>query len=268
MAEIKAIKAESQLAEEEQKLMLKEAQGVETEGDLERLREIELEKIGIKAQAELEKTDLIKNARERELAEQKVASKLQLDVQKAQSAQEIAEEKRKQQLKAQIQATTIQTTRNFLSAGITLAKQGSSAQKALMSADALMATYSAATQALKAPPGPPWSFALAGSTIAMGLANVAKINSQSFATGGVVGGFTGASLGPDNTIAQVRTGEMVLTGNEQKNLFEDIRSGGGGEKIEELKDAIMNQPIILQVDNKEIARAVRDAQRDGFQVSA
>lgn len=268
MAELDAIRSESVLAEEERRLLLKEAQGLQVEGDLEQLRNIELAKIEIKANAEMEKAALIKDAKERRLAEDKIQAKLEMDLIKTQSAQEIAEEKKKQALKAQIQAMSIQTTRNFLSTGISLAKQGSSAQKALMSADALVATYAAATQALKAPPGPPWSFALAGSTVAMGLANVAKINSQSFATGGVVGGFTGASMGPDNTIAQVRTGEMILTGNEQKNLFQDIRTGGGSEKIDNLTDAIMNQPIIVQVDNKEIARAVRDAQRDGFKVSA
>lgn len=53
-----------------------------------------------------------------------------------------------------------------------------------------------------------------------------------FASGGVVGGFMGASRGSDNTSAAVglREGEMVLNADQQRNLFESINSGklGGG----------------------------------------
>lgn len=53
-----------------------------------------------------------------------------------------------------------------------------------------------------------------------------------FASGGVVGGFGGASMGRDNTSAQVglREGEMILNAQQQKTLFDTIDGGrmGGG----------------------------------------
>lgn len=40
-----------------------------------------------------------------------------------------------------------------------------------------------------------------------------------FATGGVVGGFVGATMGPDDTMASLRRGEMVLNAEQQRKLF-------------------------------------------------
>ena len=53
----------------------------------------------------------------------------------------------------------------------------------------------------------------------------AKALAKGFETGGVIGGFQGATMGRDNTVASVRTGEMVLNANQQKTLFE-IANGG------------------------------------------
>lgn len=51
-----------------------------------------------------------------------------------------------------------------------------------------------------------------------------------FASGGVVGGFNGASAGRDNTSASVglREGEMILNAQQQKNMFDAINSGNLG----------------------------------------
>lgn len=273
-AEITMINQERDLAEEERQLRIKEAQGLANEEDFIRLNDIEAQKISIRANAELEKTALIKNSRERELAEQKLAAKTELDLEKLQTKQIIAEKKRRKAQEDAIQQAKLSTARNFLGAGIALAKEGSVAQKGLMIADATISTYAAATKALAAPPGPPWSVALASSIVALGLANVAKIAGVGFQNGGVVGGFNGSSVGPDNTIAQVRTGEMILNSSQQRNLFDQINSGelrGENSSVERLSNSIemiASQPIVVQVDNKEIARAVRDAGRDGFRVSA
>jgi hypothetical protein len=51
---------------------------------------------------------------------------------------------------------------------------------------------------------------------------------EHFAGGGVIGGMTGATKGKDNTIAAVRTGEMILNASQQKNLFDMANNGGGG----------------------------------------
>lgn len=276
IAEINMLRAEQEIAEQERALLIKESQGLATEDDLVVLQELEATKISIRAQGELAKSDLLKTARERELAEQKIAVKTSLDLEKLETKQTIDEIKRRKMLEDQISRAKLQTAGNFINAGLALAKEGSGAQKVLLTANAAMATYSAASQALAAPPGPPWSFALAASTVAMGLANVAKINGVGFANGGVVGGFVGATPGPDNTTAAasnigLRTGEMVLTSTDQKTLFDNIRSGqagGGSEGMSEAVMALASQPIIVQIDNKEVARATRDAQRDGFQVAS
>lgn len=269
-AELKLLREQTALAEEEAELRKKEAQGIATEQDLEALRNIELMKIDIIAQSELEKAALIADAEKRSQETKRINAKYGLDIARATAKQEVDIEKAKAAQKAAVQKSVIQTTQNFLAAGLTLAKQGSAEQKALATANALISTYSAANQALKAPPGPPWSFALAASTVAMGLANVAKINKESFATGGVVGGFSGASMGMDNTTANVRTGEMVLNGNQQRQLF-DVANGKGvsddlAGEIRMLRMDMQTQPVVVQVDGIEIARAVRDSREGGFSV--
>lgn len=55
----------------------------------------------------------------------------------------------------------------------------------------------------------------------------------SFATGGVVGGFNGATTGGDNTYIHARNGEMMLNARQQRNLFDMANSSGasGGIKV-------------------------------------
>jgi len=49
----------------------------------------------------------------------------------------------------------------------------------------------------------------------------------SFATGGVIGGFQGASMGGDNTYAHVRNGEMILNAKQQKAMFDQLNGYSG-----------------------------------------
>lgn len=80
---------------------------------------------------------------------------------------------------------------------------------------------------------------MAGLTAAAGAAQLAAIIGakpqppSGFWQGGVVGGFSGASMGRDNTSALVglREGEMVLNAQQQRNMFDAINSnrlGAGG----------------------------------------
>lgn len=73
----------------------------------------------------------------------------------------------------------------------------------------------------------PANLAALASTLAAVIAAIAqaKALAKGFETGGVIGGFKGATMGRDNTVASVRTGEMVLNANQQKTLFE-IANGG------------------------------------------
>lgn len=56
----------------------------------------------------------------------------------------------------------------------------------------------------------------------------------SYATGGIVGGASGASLGNDNTYAHVRRGEMILNAKQQRALWDMANgsSGGSGTNVE------------------------------------
>lgn len=56
------------------------------------------------------------------------------------------------------------------------------------------------------------------------IAQAKALATDGFYTGGVIGGFHGASMGPDNTVIAGRKGELVLNANQQRNLF-DIANG-------------------------------------------
>ena len=78
----------------------------------------------------------------------------------------------------------------------------------------------------------PANLAALASTLAAVIAAIAqaKALAKGFETGGVIGGFQGATMGRDNTVASVRTGEMVLNANQQKTLFE-IANGGAATSL-------------------------------------
>ncbi len=90
----------------------------------------------------------------------------------------------------------------------------------------IAATGALATLRAMADLGPIAGGILGGATVAAQTATWAmnKPEPPKFANGGVVGGFGGASMGGDNTMAHVRNGEMVLNANQQRELF-DIANG-------------------------------------------
>jgi len=110
----------------------------------------------------------------------------------------------------------------------------------------------AVTKALAAFP-PPFNLAAASAVGAAVAAQAAKVVGVSFATGGFINGEGGATAGPDNTMANLRRGEMVLNGDDQKTLFDAIKGGGlggGGD-------------IVIKIDEREIFRAVRNQINSG-----
>ena len=102
-----------------------------------------------------------------------------------------------------------------------LMKEGSIAQKVLLTAGVVMNTYAAAAAALAPPPigaGPVLGPILAGTAIVNGLASVAKINAVQFADGGRVpqGQNIPTQSNGDNVLATVKTGEVVLNQRQQQ----------------------------------------------------
>jgi len=106
----------------------------------------------------------------------------------------------------QIQAANLQAASNFVMAGAAIAKEGSETQKDLQAINAIISTYTAATQALSSPPGPPFTIPLAASVTALGLANVARIKGAKFANGGI---FKGGMPGIDSIPAVVQRNEII-----------------------------------------------------------
>jgi hypothetical protein len=188
------------------------------------------------------------------LQRKKIAAKAELDIAKSKSDAEIKIAKEQATREELIQRTKLQATQNFLNAGISLAKEGSEAQKALQLTSAIISTYTAATQAYSNPPGPPFTIPLAASVVAMGLSNVARITNAKFADGGFVD--SPSKVGDTNTIS-VNGDEFIANRSQQRNLLSAVAQG---------LMAIANRPVVVEIDGREIAVATRDQMKEGFAV--
>jgi len=144
-----------------------------------------------------------------------------------------------------------------LAAAIT--KKGTAEHKVMAIASATISTYAAAARAMVDYPYPA-NVAVAGLTTLAGLKNVKEITNASFATGGVVGGFNGATGGGDNTTANVRTGEMMLNASQQRTLFDIANKSASNSS----NGQVIEITSIVQVDEREIARSVRNQRLEGF----
>jgi hypothetical protein len=102
--------------------------------------------------------------------------------------------------------------------------------KAFATTQAVISTYLAAAQVMANPLMlDPFSKGLAmAATISMGLANVAKINGVKFAEGGIV---PGSSYSGDKVHAFVNSGEMILNGKQQANLFSTLNGSGNNNSF-------------------------------------
>lgn len=69
------------------------------------------------------------------------------------------------------------------------------------------------------------AFAAAGLTEALAAAASIKSATSGFANGGIIGG---SMMHGDNMLARVNSGEMILNGNQQSNLFNMINNGNNG----------------------------------------
>ena len=145
--------------------------------------------------------------------------------------------------------------------------------KAAALTEATIRTYQAANVALASAP-PPFGAALAAAVVTAGLLNVAKIASAkppsagSFASGGIV---PGNSLSGDNLTANVNSREAIFNLDQQKRLFaiaNGSANGSGGQdvvdRLDRLEQAILGQPIVVQIDGEAVATAVRTQVRGGF----
>jgi len=124
--------------------------------------------------------------------------------------------------------------------------------KRLAQVQALIDTFAGANKALASAP-PPFNFALAAAVTATGLANVTKIESQSFAQGGIV---QGVNRGQGDTVpAMLTPGEVILNQAQQENLA----GGMGGVTVNIQGDFLGSEE---QADK--LANIIEDRARLGF----
>ena len=217
-----AFRIEQEELQLERKIASGEIDEQERQESIAKLEALERKKLDIKTKAELDRTKLIKDAKTRQLKEEEIAAKKSVELEKLKTEAK----KREAANQELIEKTKLATANNFLQAGITLAKEGSNAQKALQITQATIAGFTAINSALANPPGPPFSIGLAASIGAVTAANVAKIAGAKFNQGGIVGGTPPANPNSDNVIAQVRSGELILN-EAQQNVIAGKLSGGG-----------------------------------------
>jgi hypothetical protein len=239
------------------------------EAELQRIMEFETQKKELEFQLAEEKAGLIEDralreaelskiGKERELAFSQIANKNLVDNEKLkyQNLQNQAfafkkfEDQTQKERVAGLQSNFSQIATLSQSGNRTLASIGKSAAIANATIDG----YAAVQKALASAP-PPINYALAAAVGTATAANVAKIAGVNFQEGGFVPP-VGATRGADNQLASIRTGEMVLNADDQKTLLNAIKSGnmGGGE-------------IVIQIDGRTIARAVRDQINNGFKLA-
>lgn len=106
-----------------------------------------------------------------------------------------------------------------------------------------------------------------GVATAIQLAAIASQKPPAMQDGGIV---PGNSYSGDRVMIRANSSEMVLNSRQQANLFNMANNGimttGGtsSEQINNLTDAINRQPIIVEIDGIQIAKAVRRSIQSGF----
>ena len=241
--------------------------------------EFEQKKLDITRQAELAKADLIQGEQKKALEKKKINDKFELASITLQNKKKLATEKQATKGKAQlaqeeqqIQASILQSTSSFLRTAGSMVKENSKEAKLLAIADATVQTYLGATRAFGTVPYPA-NFVAAGSVIAAGLANVAKITSAgNFRDGGVIQPLAGVSSGGDNLTANVNPGEVILNSQQAANTLFQLannpqgqnQSGGLSQDAQAIIRAFENRPVVLVANDTELARSVSRGVIDGI----
>lgn len=232
--------------------------------ELDALIEFEVAKIDASLQAEIEKTKLIQDEKARRDALDTIEFKKATQVRKLDAKRDLDGKKAQLALEQTFQNQKNAIISSSFGLASALAKDGSKTQFFIQKAAALAEIALARGKAIGLIPAQtaliPYPASLAASAqllananiqAGIGAATVAATAIKGFANGGVVGG---ATSGPDDQVATVRTGELILNAQQQKSLFDAINGGnlgGGGD-------------VVVQIDGREIARATRNQIRSGF----
>ena len=259
----------TRIAEEDARIREREARDEQTVGDIEKLQALEDQKLQIAADAQTAKNNLLNDGRLKDLAQEKVIEDLKLKRAIKNGKDKVALEKRRiavQRAIAQQEIGIAKSTADLIGA---VSKDGSKvaflAQKAAAIAGSIVNTNLAFTKAQVVDP----TGAL-GARIkiqgAIATAAIAASAIKGFQNGGFVGG---ASRVGDNNIIRVNSDEAVLNTRQQREFMRVANGQGGGSsndemiaKIDQLISAVSSQPVSVQIDGREVFRAVRNEAQD------
>lgn len=233
----------------EQEIAEKERYGVKTAEDIQALQDFEFAKTQLQYDAAIARANQLGTVEEKEAAKKKALLDKQLK-----DGKTAADENKK------LLDQEIKDEQAFFSAAISLSssknkelamigKAAALGELAIKTPQAIASSYAFGTKAGGPVLGAVFG-AIAGAAMAQQAARIAGVSG--FANGGVVG----ATSGPDNTLATVRTGEMILNAEQQQKLFNQINSG-----------SVNSGNIVIQIDGRNIAYAVRDQINQGFKLT-
>jgi hypothetical protein len=218
-----------------------------TAEQLQQLRDFELQKSQIQLDSATASANLLATEQEKNLAKSKALRE-----------KEIRDLNIQNKFKADTRANDLANQQAFFSAASTLASSKSKELAAIGKAAAIteiaIRTPKAVAQSYEfgtAFGGPALGAALGAIAFTAMSAQAAKVAGVAFANGGIVG----ATMGGDNRVATIRDGEMVLNAEQQEKLFNMINAGGSGGDI------------VIQINEREIARAVRSQVQQGYRLA-
>ena len=252
------LRLDAQIAEQEALIAKLPIEDERRAQELERLIEFEDQKTALLLEQEQARAKLISDAKTRGLAEDIAIERNKVAIAKntADQQKKLAQERLNLERVTTAQISSlVGNAFNFIAAAT---KQGSKAaflaQKGAAISQAIVAAQLASVQALAVPPAPNVALAaVAKAQGALAIGTIAAQTIQGLQTGGFVGQANGAFLGSDNTTIQAREGELVLNADQQARLLGLLENGG-------------SQNIVIEIDGREIARAVRDQREQGFSV--
>lgn len=254
--ELKALELERQEAIAANDLFKTEAEVLFQEEKLIRLEEFFTREEEARIQAAI-------NAEENEKLKQKLILEAQIEGEKRRLKSAQAQKNAEFQLNRQGFERLGSATAQGFGALATLARQGGEKQfgvfKALSKAQAIVNGIAAVSEAARQPY--PINIPLTIKAVAESAARVSAINSArpSFEQGGIV---PGTSFSGDNVTANVNSGEMILNRQQQAQLFNLANGARGGNN----SGAVVNQPIIIELDNEVIGRATSKWVANGGQL--
>jgi hypothetical protein len=270
-AQKQAIIAESLASQQALEVELTNQRNIQKGEDFLAQQQVEFDQATIRAdaalQAELQINEAKLKGKELGLANEIAFEKYRSKVTTANTQKEIADARASVAFQRTIQDQKNAIIGQGFAFAASIAKDGSKEQFIIQKAGALAQVAIARGQALASIPAQtaaipyPANIAAAAQLAtyaniqaALGAGIIAASAIKGFAEGGIVG--QGATRGGDNRMATIRDGEMILSADQQKNLFDMINSGtmGGGE-------------IVIQIGEREIARAVRNQVRSGFAIA-